>query len=48
MLDYLQPHNGPVVDGLEQQEVVYAKDQPEYNPLRTLKSSGRMGAVISR
>jgi hypothetical protein len=48
MFDYLQPRNGPVVDGLEAQEVVYAKDQPEYVPLRTLKSSGRMGAVITR
>lgn len=48
MFDYLQPRNGPVVDGLEHQETVYAKDQPEYVPLRTLRSNGRMGAVISR
>lgn len=48
MFDYLQPRNGPVVDGLEAQEVVYAKDQPEYVPLRTLKSSGPIGRVISR
>lgn len=48
MFDYLQPRNGPVVDGLEYQEHVYAKDQPEYIPLRTLKSNGSMGAVISR
>lgn len=48
MFDYLQPKNGPVVEGLEDQEIVYAKEQPEYVPLRTLKSNGRMGAVISR
>jgi hypothetical protein len=48
MFDYLSPKNGPVIDGLEAQEVVYAKDQPEYIPLRTLKSNGSMGAVISR
>jgi hypothetical protein len=48
MFDYLSPKDGPVIDGLESQEVVYAKDQPEYIPLRTLKSDGPMGAVISR
>lgn len=48
MFDYLQPRNGPVVDGLEAQEVVYAKRSLEYAPLRTLVSSGRMGGVISR
>jgi len=48
MFDYLQPRNGPVVDGLEDQEVVYAKKSLEYAPLRTLVSSGRMGGVISR
>lgn len=48
MFDYLQPKDGPVVDGLEDEEIVYAKDQPEYIPLRTLKSSARSGAVISR
>ena len=48
MLDYLQPRDGPVVDGLASHEVVYAKDQPEYNPLRTLRSDGPMGRVISR
>ena len=48
MFEYLSPRNGPVIDGLESKEVVYAKDQPEYIPLRTLKSDGSMGAVISR
>lgn len=48
MFDYLSPKNGPVIEGLESKEVVYARDQPEYIPLRTLKSDGPMGAVISR
>lgn len=48
MFEYLKPRNGPVVDGLEMQEVVYAADQPEYIPLRSLRANGRMGAVISR
>lgn len=48
MFDYLKPRNGPVVDGMEKQETVYAEHQPAYIPLRTLVSNGRMGAVISR
>jgi len=48
MFDYLSPKDGPVVDGLESQETVYAANQPEYIPLRTLKSSGPMGGVLSR
>ncbi len=48
MFDYLEPRDGPVVDGLENQEIVYAKEQPEYIPLRTLKSSSPIGAVFSR
>ncbi len=35
-MDYLTPKNGPVVEGREAEEVVFAKDQPEYIPLRTL------------
>jgi hypothetical protein len=48
MFDYLKPRDGAVVDGLESKEVVYAADQPQYIPLRTLKADGRMGDVISR
>jgi len=48
MFEYLKPRNGPVVDGLESQEVVYAADQPQYIPLRTLRANGHMGGVISR
>lgn len=48
MFDYLRPRNGPVVEGLEKREVVYAKDQPEYIPLRTLASNNRERRVISR
>lgn len=47
MFDYLDPHNGPVVVGLEEFETTYAKDQPQYRPLRTLP--GRNGdSAISR
>lgn len=48
MFEYLQPHDGPVFDGLEKSEIVFAKDQPEYLPLRCLRGKGRMGAVLSR
>jgi hypothetical protein len=48
MIDYLQPSEGPVVLGSEAQEVVYAKNQPEYNPLRTLVSHDTQRAVLSR
>lgn len=37
MYEFLHAAHGPVIPGLEEHEVVYAKDQPEYNPLRTLK-----------
>jgi len=47
MFDILEPHDGPVVAGLEQFETVYAKDQPQYRPLRTLP--GRDGdSAIAR
>lgn len=48
MLSFLQPKDGPVVAGEEASEVVYAKDQPEYIPLRTQKSEWREGGVVSR
>lgn len=48
MFDYLSPKNGPVFEGLEHREVVYAKDQPEYIPLRTLVSAGTDRKVLSR
>jgi hypothetical protein len=45
--DVLEPHEGPVVPGLDKFEKVYAKDQPQYRPLRTLP--GRNGeSAISR
>lgn len=47
MFDFLSSHDGPVIVGLEQFETVYAKDQPQYKPLRTLP--GRQGnSAISR
>jgi hypothetical protein len=45
---FLRPFNGPVVAGLEDFEVVYAKDQPEYLPLRTLVSDTKELNVMSR
>lgn len=33
-MDYLQPYNGPVFQGGDETEVVFAKNQPEYIPLR--------------
>ncbi|TJW14331.1 MAG: hypothetical protein E5W82_10150 [Mesorhizobium sp.] len=47
MFDFLNPHDGPVVIGLEEFETTYAKNQPQYRPLRTLP--GRNGdSAISR
>ncbi len=46
--DYLAPKDGPIFDGLESKEVVYAKNQPEYIPLRTLISAGPDRKAISR
>jgi hypothetical protein len=48
MFDYLQPADRPVVDGLESKEHVFAKNQPEYNPLRALVSETAERRVISR
>lgn len=48
MLDFLLPRDGPVMDGYEDKEVVYAKDQPEYIPLRTLVTDDEERRVMSR
>lgn len=48
MFEYLNPADKPVVEGLEEFEVVYAKDQPEYIPLRTLRSNATEARVMSR
>lgn len=48
MLSFLQPADAPVVPGLEAHEITFAKDQPEYNPLRALRSSLHYGQVLSR
>ncbi len=44
----LRPKDGPVVSELEALEIVFAKDQPEYTPLRVLRSSAPHGNVLSR
>jgi len=46
MFEYLQPADRPVIDGLEQHEIVMAKNQPEYTPLRVLP--GNEGERLSR
>lgn len=46
--EYLNPVDGPVIPGLEQFELVYAKNQPQYRPLHTLKSEYPDGKVMSR
>jgi hypothetical protein len=48
MFGYMSPADKPVVDGLERYEVVFAKDQPEYIPLRTLTSNNAERLVLSR
>jgi len=47
-MDYLSPKDGPVIEGLESEEVVFAKDQPEYTPLRCLVGLGVDRRVMSR
>lgn len=48
MFRYLLPKDGPVFEGLEYREVVYAKDQPQYLPLRALRSDDPSGRVVTR
>lgn len=36
MFQWLQPAAEPVLKGFEQREVVFAANQPQYNPLRAL------------
>lgn len=38
----------PVVPGYDLPETVYAKDQPEYQPLPVVKIEGPEGQVLSR
>jgi hypothetical protein len=45
MFSYLSLFDGPVVKGLEQHEKVYAENQPEYLPLRTLPGAGGNSAI---
>jgi hypothetical protein len=48
MFEYLQPRDGPVIDGLERFEIVMAKHQPQYNPLRCLPGNTHHGERLSR
>jgi len=40
-MNYLKPKDGPVIEGREAEEVLYAKDQPQYKPLRCLVDDSR-------
>lgn len=46
--DFLQPADGPVVEGMEEVEVKFAEKQPQYTTLRTLTSNGPERKVLSR
>lgn len=48
MIEWLDIHDGPVIPGLEDYEIVYAKDQPEYRPLRVLRANTAEKHVFSR
>lgn len=48
MIEYLFPKDGPVLEGFENEEIVYAADQPQYTLLRTLVSEGNDRRVLSR
>ncbi len=45
MFDYLSASIGPVVEGLEDYEKIYALDQPQYIPLRTLPGENGLSAI---
>ncbi|MDE2589222.1 MAG: hypothetical protein KGL95_06110 [Patescibacteria group bacterium] len=45
MFDFVDPYDGPVVAGLEHLEAVYAKNQPQYRPLRTLPGCNGDSAI---
>jgi hypothetical protein len=45
VFDYLSTHDGPVVVGLESHERVFAKDQPQYKPLRILAGEQGLSAI---
>jgi hypothetical protein len=48
MFEYLQPADRPVIEGLEEHEIVLAKDQPQYRPLRALRGYTSESVVMSR
>lgn len=39
--DQIAAKDGPVIEGRESEEVVFAKDQPQYKPLRCLVDDSR-------
>jgi hypothetical protein len=48
MFSWLQPADKPTIEGLEEREFVFGAKQPQYNPLRGLKSQDEQGKVLTR
>jgi hypothetical protein len=48
LFDYVKPKDGPVVEGLEEYENVFARHQRQYIPLRTLRSNTLERQTLSR
>lgn len=46
--EFMLPADGPVIPGLEPYEIIFAKTQPEYRPLRALRALEPQGRVMSR
>jgi hypothetical protein len=46
--EYLSPADCPVISELQKSETVFAKDQPQYIPLRTLRANTTAVEVLSR
>ena len=43
--DYLHPAIGPVVDGLDDAEKIYALEQAQYTPIRTIPGENGNSAI---
>jgi hypothetical protein len=48
MYEPIHPAAKPVVEGLEKHELIFAASQPQYNPLRALRSKTFSSEVMSR
>jgi len=48
MYDFLKPSAKGVIEGMEKEETIFAKNQPEYLPLPALVGKMPSGKVITR